>query len=280
MEGVMNSNQLFFHIHYCNGRKLKEPLRYPRKFSRTLSHHELILVTGGAGSITIGEKRHPVQEGMLYYIAPGVFHSFEPNPSKPAIFLTVHFSYARVSLYEGKWEVTDDMQPLGLQSAQSLKDAYSALDLFQKLVDCWNAKLPGYEFMSKTLLQQLFIAIVQHIKKQHPTDAASLKVEKIIQYMLQHISDKVTLNELSDLVQLAPTYLSRTFKETTGYSVIEFFNRMKIDKAKELLIEGDKKVKEVAQALGFTDEFYFSRIFKRNEGISPSEYCSKNVHGI
>ena len=80
--------------------------------------------------------------------------------------------------------------------------------------------------------------------------------------------------------KLSPTYLSRTFKETTGYSVIEFFNKIKIDKAKELIIEGNKKIKEVAQTLGFTDEFYFSRIFKRIEGISPSEFYSKNVHGV
>ncbi|MWV42166.1 AraC family transcriptional regulator [Paenibacillus sp. HJL G12] len=276
----MNSNQLFFYIHYCNGRNMKEPVRHPRKFSRTLSHHELILVTGGAGSITLGSKKYPVQEGMLYYIGPGVFHSFEPNPAQPASFLTVHFSYARVILQEGEWGVLDEVPSLGLQPAQSLKDAYPALDLFHKLVDCWNVKLPAYEFMSKTLLQQLLIAIFQYVKKQHQSDATSLKVEKIIEYMHLHISGKITLTELSDLVQLAPTYLSRTFKETTGYSVIEFFNKIKIDKSKELLIEGDKKVKEVAQALGFTDEFYFSRIFKKYEGISPSEYYSKNVHGI
>ncbi|GJM68934.1 hypothetical protein HMSSN036_11500 [Paenibacillus macerans] len=53
-----------------------------------------------------------------------------------------------------------------------------------------------------------------------------------------------------------------------------------MDKAKDLLAEGNKKVKEVARELGFADEFYFSRIFKRTEGISPSEYCGKIVHGV
>jgi len=71
-----------------------------------------------------------------------------------------------------------------------------------------------------------------------------------------------------------------THKDTTDYTVIEFFNKLKVDKAKEMLIEGDKKVKEVAHALGYTDEFYFSRLFKRVEGVSPSEYYSKNIHGI
>jgi AraC family transcriptional regulator, transcriptional activator for feuABC-ybbA operon len=59
----------------------------------------------------------------------------------------------------------------------------------------------------------------------------------------------------------------------------EFFNKIKVDKAKEIIIEGDKKIKEVAQILGFTDEFYFSRIFKKIEGISPTEFYHRNVHG-
>jgi len=74
--------------------------------------------------------------------------------------------------------------------------------------------------------------------------------------------------------------MSRTFKEATGYTIIEYFNKLKIDKAKELLIEGNKKIREVAQELGFVDEFYFSRTFKKAEGMNPSEFCSKIVHDI
>ncbi|WP_050769791.1 helix-turn-helix transcriptional regulator [Paenibacillus sp. oral taxon 786] len=86
--------------------------------------------------------------------------------------------------------------------------------------------------------------------------------------------------ELSDLVHLSTYYLSRAFKQTTGFTVIEYFNKLKIDKAKELILESDKKIKEIALELGFADEFYFSRIFKRTEGMSPSEYYSKIVHGV
>ncbi|MNH45884.1 HTH-type transcriptional activator Btr [compost metagenome] len=71
--------------------------------------------------------------------------------------------------------------------------------------------------------------------------------------------------------------MSRAFKEITGYTVIEFFNKLKMDKAKALLLEGDMKIKDVAQTLGYSDEFYFSRLFKKTEGLSPSEFQSKNV---
>jgi len=193
-------------------------------------------------------------------------------------FLLIH-SFTNVNFNDGKWDIRSEIEILPLHPAQELKDYYSIEDIFKKLVDRWNAKLLGYEFITRTLFQQLLIAIYQNIRKQHQNYSSSLKVEKVIQYMHKNINTRVTMPELSEFVQLSSSYLSRAFKESTGYSIIEYFNKIKIEKAKEQLIEGDLKVKEVARSLGFIDEFYFSRIFKKLEGLSPSEFHSRNVHG-
>lgn len=276
----MNINNLFFHIHYCNRRQFNDPWKHKSKLVRTLQHHELLLITGGKGSITIENKKHRIKEGMIFYIGPGVLQCIDAHVEEPICFLSVHFNYANVSFNDNKWDVRDESEMLSLHSMEELKDYYHVSDVFKKLVDSWYGKLPGYEFVAKALLQQLIFEIFQNIKKQNQNYSISLKVEKIIEYMHENIYKKVTLIELSEMVQLSPTYLSRSFKETTGYSVIEFFNKMKIDKAKELIIDGNKKIKEVAGAVGFTDEFYFSRLFKKVEGVSPSEFYSKNVHEV
>jgi AraC-like DNA-binding protein len=244
-----------------------------------LSHHELIFITGGKVCITFGGKRYPVQGAVLCYMDPDVLHSIEMETEDPFRFLSVHFSYVAVNFNDNKWDIKNGVET-PLQPVQELKDYYQIQVIFEKLVDNWNAKLPGYEFITQTMLQQLIFEIFLNIRKQNQNYGVSLKVEKIIQYMHQNLNNRVTLTELSEMVNLSPFYLSRAFKNTTGYSVIEYFNKMKIDKAKELMNEGDKKVKEIAGALGFTDEFYFSRIFKKIEGISPSEFYSKNVHGV
>lgn len=278
----MSSKNIFFHIHYCNSRQLNESGRYSSKINktRTIQHHELAFFTGGKGYIVTEKRRYPVKKGMLFYICPGVPHSIELDSGEPIGFFSVHFSYAQISFNDNQWAVGNKAKAISLPPAQELKDYYPIEELFKKLVDSWNEKLPGYEFITRTLLQQLFIAIYQNIRKQNQNYSISLKIETIIQYMHQHVHDKITLPELSERVHVSPFYLSRTFKEATGYSVIGYFNKMKMDKAKELLIEGDKKVKEIAQELGFTDEFYFSRMFKKTEGVSPSEFYSKNVHGV
>jgi len=269
----------FFYIHYCNGRKLKDPSGPRRRITRTLQHHELILATGGSGSIIIDGRKYQVQPGMLFYIAPGVQHTFELSGEDLPYVMTVHFSYGFVTLTDGCLAISNEAPILTIPSGQQLKDCYQVEELFKRLVDTWHAKGLGYEFMTKTLLQQLLIAIWQNIRKQDQIDATSLKIEKFIAYMQQNLSKKITLHELSDRVQWSPTYLSRIFKGITGYAVIEYFNKMKMDQAKEYMLGGDMKIKEVAQAVGYTDEFYFSRMFKRIEGMSPSEFYSKNVHG-
>jgi YesN/AraC family two-component response regulator len=275
----MKLKNLFFHIHYCKFRQLSAA-GARIKVSRTLPHHELIFIAKGKGRFSIDKKTCELKDGMLLYIRPGEPHAIETDPAAPVRCYTVHFSYARVNIHDGRWELQEEPEALPLQAAQELQDYYQIEDAFKKLTEAWDAKLPGYEFMSKTLLQQLLIAIAQNMRKENRNYSASLKVEKIIRYMHEHVQDKITLAQLANLVQWSPTYLSRSFKAITGYSAIEFLNKIKMDKAKEMILEGNKSVKEVAGAVGYADEFYFSRVFKKTEGLSPSEFYSKNVHGV
>lgn len=280
MEGKMNINNLFFYIHYCSARHPDEPWKYKPKITRTLEHHEFILITGGNGNIIIENKKYHAEEGMIFYICSDALQSIESDIKNPLYFMSVHFSYTNVLFNDNRWEIMKEAKALPLSSMQSVKDCYQINYLFRKLVGSWNEKLPGYELITRTLIQQLIFELYQNEKIQDRNYSASLKVENIIRYMHENIGRKLTLAELSERVQLSPTYLSRIFKDDTGYSLIGFFNKIKIDKAKELMIEGNKRIKQVAYEVGFSDEFYFSRIFKKIEGISPAEFYSKNVHEV
>ena len=239
----------------------------------------LFLLPMVRGILYLKIKSINLRKLQLLYLRPNVQYSLELDEDEPFCALAVQFSYIKVSFNSNKWDIADGIDTLPLDSVQVLKDYYQINNVFNKLVEIWTLKLPGYEFITRTLLQQLLIEIYQNKKNNRTNYSTSLKVEKIIEYMRREINNRLTLDDLSDLVQLSPAYLSRVFKETTGYSVIEFFNKIKVDEAKKLIIEGDKKVREVAQILGFTDEFYFSRLFKKIEGINPSEFYRKNVHG-
>lgn len=276
----MNVNTLIFHIYYCNSRRFQDPVKKHGIITRSLGHHVLVYITAGkGGSIEINQKSYPAQQGMLFYIPAGAVHTFNMD-SKGMDALTVHFSYAHALFSDDEWEIENEPKPLPLRPVQQIKDAYRVDEILKNLSETWYTKQPGYEFLAKALLQQLLAAVFQSIHKQDRNYAASQKVETVIRFMHAHLGQKITMDELSGIAKLSPAYLSRIFRDATGYAPIEYFSKIKTDKAKELFIEGNKKIKEVALSLGFTDEFYFSRLFKKAEGVSPSEFCSRIVHGV
>ena len=99
-------------------------------------------------------------------------------------------------------------------------------------------------------------------------------VADVKSYLTEHIREKLSLNETAAKFGISPAYLSQLFAKynSTGFS--EYINTLKVDVAKQMLREGNAKVYEVADALSFGSEFYFSKVFKKIEGISPSEYIA------
>ena len=92
-------------------------------------------------------------------------------------------------------------------------------------------------------------------------------VTNVRKYINEHVSERLSLNEVAAVFGISPNYLSHT-----GFS--EYINICKITEAKRLLEEENMKVYEAAEALGFESAFYFSKVFKRVEGVSPTEYVN------
>ena len=80
------------------------------------------------------------------------------------------------------------------------------------------------------------------------------------------------LDEVSKELQISPYYFSKLFKKRTGSNFIEYVTNVRIEKAKELLTGSNKNIKEISMEVGYSDANYFSRAFKKNVGISPTEY--------
>ncbi|MBO5337372.1 MAG: response regulator [Lachnospiraceae bacterium] len=99
-------------------------------------------------------------------------------------------------------------------------------------------------------------------------------VTNVKKYIHEHIREHLSLNEVAAVFGISPSYLSQLFSKynETGFS--EYINISKINEAKRLLDEENLKVYEVAEMLGFESAFYFSKVFKKVEGVSPTEYMN------
>ncbi len=91
-------------------------------------------------------------------------------------------------------------------------------------------------------------------------------------YIADNFSKEISLDDVSRFVNISPYYFSKLFKEESGLNFIEYLTNIRIDKAKELLTSSDMSMKEICVACGYTDPNYFSRSFKKNVGVTPTEY--------
>nr|WP_294493601.1 helix-turn-helix transcriptional regulator [uncultured Anaerosporobacter sp.] len=95
--------------------------------------------------------------------------------------------------------------------------------------------------------------------------------------MNNHYHEDITLLDIANKVHVNSSYLSRSFKEHTGATIIATLNNKKIEKAKELLLNSDLKIYEISEAVGISDTTYFSHFFKKNTGLSPKEFKENNI---
>lgn len=100
----------------------------------------------------------------------------------------------------------------------------------------------------------------------------SPEVAKAISYIEEHYHHKLALPSISRHVGLSLGYLCQVFKKETGLSINAYINQLRMVKAGELLMDSNNYIKEVAAAVGIEDQLYFSRLFKRYYGVTPSKY--------
>ena len=95
-------------------------------------------------------------------------------------------------------------------------------------------------------------------------------------YIDTHFQNDISLDDISQELDISPYYFSRIFKEEAGVTFVEYLTNVRMDKAREMLRNPEISVKDIASAVGYQDANYFSRIFKRLEGRTPTEYRGEN----
>ena len=97
------------------------------------------------------------------------------------------------------------------------------------------------------------------------------KIDDAVRYLTKEYNKKITVEDLAKRFELSPSHFALMFKRITGSSVIDYLIRLRITKAK-LLLQDDRKVSEVSEEVGFSDVYYFSKMFKKLVGSTPSKY--------
>lgn len=118
------------------------------------------------------------------------------------------------------------------------------------------------------ILENGLCAFLPEYKSKHK----NYLVENTKKYIREHLHQRIVLQDLADSFEVSPNYLSQLFKKFEGVGINEYVSNLKIEKSKELLKDGNLKIYEVADRLGFESAFYFSKVFKRVTGVAPKDY--------
>ncbi|MGG4551716.1 response regulator transcription factor [Paenibacillus humicus] len=126
-------------------------------------------------------------------------------------------------------------------------------------------------------LRGIILQFLQNLKEilPAPEQQQSPILQQIYAYVHKNYANEISLSEMADSLHLNYSYLSSYFKQRTGENLTSYINRVRTDKAKELLMDHKLSVSEISRLTGFSDHNYFSKVFKKITGMTPVEYRNK-----
>ena len=142
------------------------------------------------------------------------------------------------------------------------------------------------EIMGATDMGEMKAWYIDKIKKaannicNGSTDHTHHVIKRALDYIENNFSKDISLDEISQELNLSSYYFSKLFKEEKGEGFVEYLNSRRITEAKELMKNPEKSIKEISNECGYADPNYFSRIFKKYTGMTPTEYRDKYGSGI
>lgn len=243
--------------------------------------YEVYYLLEGERCYFIGTKIYHLKQGGLVFVRRNVIHktALSREAHHDRILLEISRSYLE-SVFAITGELTlhdffqDDCIILSLESEEQNFITELLLALGREL----GTKNSGFRLLAKSLVAELFIYAKRMENKTNPSassrtdDPRHRQIEQIACYIAENCCSPLSLNSIAEQFYMNKCYLSRIFKEITGFTVNGYLHARRIQKARSLLIQNSMNISEVSEAAGYENLTYFERVFKKHTGMSPLEY--------
>ncbi|AWY00121.1 transcriptional regulator [Marinomonas primoryensis] len=232
----------------------------------------LIYCVSGEGFLRIDQQDYRVSAGDLLVLPKNGIHSYRADESNPWSIYWLHCDGTLAADYFQSVEAMPAQPVLSLGLHPRLVADFEALlDMRQ------SSQLLVAYLHSSSLLRQIMthIALLK-TQMQHHYDK-SLNMSAIQSLMLTHLHEKLDIETLAATANLSKYHFIKRYKALTGRTPINDFIHMKIERACHLLDISDQSMAEIGWAIGYEDAYYFSRVFHKVMGISPSRYRSIRI---
>lgn len=234
------------------------------------NNHILLLLTHGAITYRIEDRDYRLTKGDLLYVPQGAVRSaFNPSTEHHEMYVA-HYQYSGDG--DGLPILTHHHpRHVSLMQFDYMRQRFSLL------AQHWLRKHRyGPTLIHSVLLEMLAIVEEENASHTHEDKAYSL-VSQLQNHIATHYRRTIPMQELARLVDRTPNYVSRLFKEATGQTITDYIQQIRITAACDLLANSQMNVGEVSDFLGFCEQSYFNKVFKRLTGTLPSTYMKEKV---
>ena len=246
---------------------------HPRLLHAHPDFAEAMLVHSGQARFLIGEKTYDIQGGDLMLFNSGVVHDELTGGADGAIdSCCVAFAGLRLPGLRENALIPDDA-PAVYHVGAELEDLWTLYDMMYRYL---SADQPGCEAFCHHLLLSLLGRILyltgaapQRLPAETEQGALGLRVKE---YIDQHYSEPLTLQQIGQVLHMSPYYLAHAFKETCGFSPRQYLLRRRIGEAQNLLISTDLPISRIAELVGYDTQNYFDLQFSKYTGIPPRKF--------
>lgn len=237
-----------------------------------MEHDDCLLLycIEGKGHLAIlgkAAQEFTVNSGDLVLIPKGTQHRYYSHPKQPWTMYWVHFNGASAGAY------IDQIISGQAKYVVSLGHHGKLIADFESLL---SVQKTGYQFSRFIYASNLLAQMLSFISVMAPSGNASktygLELDKIQELMEKNIAKALDLDALADMANLSKFHFSKKYKQMTGYSPIQHFIHIKMERACYLLDISDQSISQISETLGYEDPQYFSRLFKKVVGLSPRDY--------
>lgn len=236
---------------------------------RTLEGHLLVIMIQGSCSFTVGDKTHHLGRGDAMIIPAGEY--YRPHTNEGCEYYYFHFSdYPSQSAAP-----TNRMLSLPFCVPAEEEERQEILLSAQRIFDTQTAELrPECALLADLYLTQLLLQLAGNATEvtHHEVRPPAL-LGKIELYIRQHVTEKITLAELSSHFSVSKQYITRLFRRHLNTTPTTYIHRAKLENARWLLVHSTMNITEISDYMGFSGSYYFVRLFKKYYNVTPLQYA-------
>lgn len=272
-------------------------------FKRIASEYILYIIKSGEMYLKEDNQEYVLRKGDLMFLTPNVLHiGFKAaccdyyyfhftHPDLSFITSKTLETITQETINKRKLSITGDFLSESTQidsicyfpKLYNLKsDESNFMHLISEIIEDTDKRYENYKRLVSYRLQDLIIRIsidffnVQIENQTNQFSKSYIKIRSIINYLNKEYHKKISSKDIEELFESNYNYLNRIFCKMTGFTITNYLNNIRINKAKELIETSPIKYSEIGYLVGINDPYYFSKIFKKYTGMTPTQYSLKN----